>query len=65
MRQELEIKRQCLGEAVDDAATRLGDRIGWTFEDQHVSFADMRRRADEVAKSLLDLGVGPGDVVAV
>jgi acyl-CoA synthetase (AMP-forming)/AMP-acid ligase II len=65
MRQELEIKRQCLGEAVDDVATGLGDRIGWTFEDQHVSFADMRRRADEVAKSLLDLGVGPGDVVAV
>jgi fatty-acyl-CoA synthase/long-chain acyl-CoA synthetase len=60
-----EIKRELLGDALDRAAAAWGDRVGWTFEDSHVSFADMRRRADETAQSLLRFGVGPGDVVAV
>ena len=41
-----------------------GERIGWTFEDVHVSFEAMQHRADQVAQSLLSLGIGPGDVVA-
>lgn len=40
------------------------ERIGWTFEDLHVPFNAMERRADQVAQSLLSLGIGAGDVVA-
>lgn len=61
----VEIRRETLGDAVDRAAAQWGGQTGWTFEDLHVSFAEMRRGADEVARSLLALGVGPGDVVAV
>ncbi len=60
-----EIRRQLIGDALDEAAVRWGSRVGWTFEDRHVTFAEMRRRTDEVCASLLQLGVGSGDVVAV
>jgi acyl-CoA synthetase (AMP-forming)/AMP-acid ligase II len=60
-----EINYRCLGDALDDAAERFGERIGWTFEDDHVSFAAMRADADSVARALLGIGVKRGDVVAV
>ena len=65
MTQRIQIIRRCLGNVVDEAAERFGNAVGWTFEERNVSFAEMRRRADEVARSLIRLGVGPGDVVAV
>lgn len=60
-----EIRRQLIGEALDEAAARWGPRTGWTFEDRHVSFAEMQRRTDAICASLLTLGVGSGDIVAV
>jgi fatty-acyl-CoA synthase/long-chain acyl-CoA synthetase len=60
-----EIRRELIGDALDRAAEQWASRVGWTFEDQHVTFAAMRRRTDEFAASLLRLGVGAGDVVAV
>lgn len=55
----------CIGDALDDAAQRWGEAVGWVFEDHAVSFAQMATSTDAVAKSLLALGVGPGDVVAL
>ena len=60
-----EINYRCLGDALDDAAERFGERIGWTFQDDHVSFAAMRADADSVARALVGIGVKRGDVVAV
>jgi acyl-CoA synthetase (AMP-forming)/AMP-acid ligase II len=65
MRPELEPVYECLGDALDAAARDRGSRVGWTFERQHVSFGEMKERADTVARSLMQLGIGPGDVVAV
>jgi fatty-acyl-CoA synthase/long-chain acyl-CoA synthetase len=65
MSDDLAIDHRCLGEALEEAGDRLGDRIGWTFEDEHVSFAQMQDNAAQVADSLLALGVEAGDIVAV
>lgn len=54
-----------LGAAYDQAAARWGPAIGWVFEDRRVSFAEMRDRADEVARALLASGIRKGDVVAI
>ena len=58
------IREQCLGDALDAAATQWGERTGWVFEDERVSFADMAERSRAVAKALLANGVGKGDLVA-
>lgn len=60
-----EVREICLGDALDAAAARWGDRIGWVFGDREVSFRAMRDSADAVAASLLALGLEPGDVVAL
>ncbi|MDQ2735895.1 MAG: acyl--CoA ligase [Pseudomonadota bacterium] len=51
-------------EALQQAADEWGERTGWVFEDLRVSFAEMNRRAETTAKSLLAFGVAPGDIVA-
>lgn len=58
------ILEQCLGDALDAAAARWGERTGWVFEDTRVSFADMAERSALVARSLLSCGIGKGDLVA-
>ena len=60
-----DVREICLGDALDDAAARWGDRIGWVFGDREVSFRAMRDEAAAVAASLLALGLQPGDVVAL
>lgn len=62
---EIEILELPVGDAVDNAALKWGDDIGWVFEDTLVSFADMKQRSDVAAKALLAAGIMPGDVVAV
>ena len=58
------VRELCLHQALDQAATDWGDRTGWVFEDTRISFLEMRDRSEAVARSLLALGIGPGDVVA-
>ena len=58
------IREQCLGDALDAAATQWGERTGWVFEDERVSFAGMAERSRAVAKALLANGIGKGDLVA-
>jgi acyl-CoA synthetase (AMP-forming)/AMP-acid ligase II len=59
------IRRERLGDALDAAAIRYAGQIGWTFDEEHVSFEEMKRRSDQVAASLIAQGIGPGAVVAV
>ncbi len=58
------VREECVGDALDAAAMRWGDRDGWVFEDARFSFAAMRDAADRTAKALLAIGIAPGDVVA-
>ncbi|EIF33003.1 acyl-CoA synthetase (AMP-forming)/AMP-acid ligase II [Burkholderia sp. Ch1-1] len=59
------IMEQCLGDALDHAAEKWDGRIGWVFEDQRLSYRQMKDNVDRVARALIASGIGRGDVVAV
>lgn len=59
-----QIRELCLHQALDQAAADWGGRTGWVFEDTRISFAEMKKRSEAVARSLLALGITPGDIVA-
>jgi acyl-CoA synthetase (AMP-forming)/AMP-acid ligase II len=61
---QIAVREECIGDALDTAAAHWGDAVGWVFEDTRFSFAAMRDAANRVAKALMALGIGPGDVVA-
>jgi fatty-acyl-CoA synthase len=52
-----------LGDLVDQRAAAHPDREAVVFPDARYTYADLAARTDQVAKSLLALGVGPGDRV--
>jgi fatty-acyl-CoA synthase/long-chain acyl-CoA synthetase len=54
-----------VSDMLDHAAAHQAERIGWVFEDEAISFAAMRQRSDEVARALLALGIGKGDVIGL
>ncbi len=47
------------------AGEEFGDRIALVHGREQTSFADLNRRAGQIAQALRDIGVGPGDVCAV
>ena len=54
-----------LGLMVDGAAERFPDREAVVFKGERVTYAQLKRRADDFARGLLDLGLGPGDHVVL
>jgi fatty-acyl-CoA synthase len=54
-----------LGDLVDRAAERLGEREALVFEDQRWSFRALRDDVDRAARGFLGLGVAPGEHVAM
>src|SRR6184192_2045704 len=50
-----------LGEMLDAAAARRPDTPAIIFKDTRVTYAELAARADAFARSLLALGLGPGD----
>lgn len=61
----LEIRQSTLGEALDEAASRWSNAVGWVFDSQHVTFGEMRARSIEVAHALAACGVKRGDFIAL
>jgi len=61
----INILEQTLGDALDAAAERWGEAPGWVFESTKVSYVEMRRLADEVAKALIAVGTERGDIVSI
>ena len=57
--------KKTFGALVDTMAERFGTREALVFEDQRYTFAEVRERVDEVARGLIELGVKPGDHVAL
>ncbi len=54
-----------LAALVDEQAARFGDRVLAMFDDDTVTYAQVAQRAGHVAAGLRELGVGPGDRVAI
>jgi natural product biosynthesis luciferase-like monooxygenase protein len=46
-------------------ASKTPDDVALVFEDQHITYGDLNRRADLLAHKLRDLGVGPDVLVAI
>lgn len=53
-----------LHEALDAAASRTPNRLGWVWEDDWVTFAQMARASQRCARQLSSAGVRAGDTVA-
>ena len=58
-------RKRTLGAILDEAAARFGDREALVFEGQRWTYNEWVRQADRIAKSLMALGVQPGDRVAL
>lgn len=54
-----------LGKALDAAADQFGERDAYVERDRVLSFRDWRDGAASLAACWKDMGVGPGDVVAI
>jgi fatty-acyl-CoA synthase len=54
-----------LGQMLDETAARFPDREAVVFRGERVTYAELRRRADDFARGLLALGLGPGDHVVL
>ena len=54
-----------LGQMLDRAAERCPDREAIVFKGERVTYAALKRRADDFARGLLALGLGPGDHVVL
>ncbi|MFV5997267.1 amino acid adenylation domain-containing protein [Streptomyces sp. NPDC056231] len=55
----------CLHQLFAEQVRRSPDRIALSYEDQQVSYAALDRRANRLARTLRDLGVGPESRVGV
>jgi amino acid adenylation domain-containing protein len=55
----------CLHQLFEAQVKRSPDAIALTFEGQHLTYAALNRRANQLARHLRRLGVGPDVVVAV
>jgi len=58
-------RKRTLGQLVDEAAARWGEREALCFEGRRWNWRDFRVETDAVAKGLMALGVEPGERVAV
>jgi fatty-acyl-CoA synthase len=58
-------ERQTLGGLPERAARRWGTREALAFQGRRWTFAEVHARVDAVAKGLLELGIAPGDRVAL
>lgn len=54
-----------IGIALDEAAARYGNRIGWVFDNGEVSYNRLKESADALARGFLSLAIGNGDKVAI
>ncbi|MCP4212592.1 MAG: AMP-binding protein, partial [Halieaceae bacterium] len=55
----------CIHELISAQVKRIPDRIALEFEDEHLSYAELDERANEVAYRLRGLGIEPAALVAV
>src|SRR5262245_51074084 len=54
-----------IGAALDEAAERYGDEVATVFQNGEVTYNQLKRTADLVARGFLSLGIGKDDKVAI
>jgi fatty-acyl-CoA synthase len=54
-----------IGAALDEAAQLYGDKIATVFHNGEVTYKQLKRMSDFVARGFLSLGIGKGDKVAI
>jgi fatty-acyl-CoA synthase len=54
-----------MGGLIDDARVRWGDREALAFKGSRFSFGELATEVDRLAKGLIQLGVTPGEKVAI
>jgi amino acid adenylation domain-containing protein len=56
---------RCLAQLIEEQAARMPERPAVIFEDQQLTFAELNRRANQLAHYLKTLGVGPDVLVGL
>jgi fatty-acyl-CoA synthase len=54
-----------IGELLDRAVERFGDREAYVFEDRRLTYAQLSEETDQWARALMAAGVRPGDKVSL
>ncbi|MCL2425614.1 MAG: amino acid adenylation domain-containing protein, partial [Oscillospiraceae bacterium] len=52
-------------ELFEEQAAKAPDKIAMTFEDKHMTYGELNAKSNAIAKTLRDMGVKPGDYVAL
>lgn len=55
----------CIHQLFEAQAARTPDQIALAFEDRELTYAEVDRKADQLANKLVDLGVGPDRLVGL
>lgn len=58
-------QKKTFGSLADTMAERFGNREALVFREERYTFSEVRAKIDAVAKGLIELGVKPGDHVAL
>jgi amino acid adenylation domain-containing protein len=56
---------QCFHQRFEEQVARTPDAVAVTFEEQELTYAELNRRANRVARILIEQGVGPDRLVAL
>jgi acyl-CoA synthetase (AMP-forming)/AMP-acid ligase II len=59
------VRRVCVGDLTTRAASHFSDRIAVVDADRELSYRELEDRSNAVARGLVELGLGRGDVVAM
>ena len=56
---------RCVDELIDEQAAQRPDAVAVIFEDEQLTYRDLNRRANQLARHLIAAGVRPGELVGV
>jgi amino acid adenylation domain-containing protein len=55
----------CIHELVEQQARLTPDKVAVVYQEQSLTYDELNRKANQLARNLLDLGVRPSDIVAI
>ncbi|MBX6379026.1 MAG: AMP-binding protein, partial [Clostridia bacterium] len=61
----VDVERMTFGQLLDEAARRYGDAEALVFKGERITYRGLKERVDALAAGLIELGVEPGDRVAL